>query len=245
MLLKTMMLLIKNYQSAAGSLILSIATRPDIAFTVSSMSKYCARTTKQHWTAVKRIMRYLKGTLNCGLCYKRPELKQCAGFSDADWAGDPGDHKSTSGYLFQISGATVSWRSKKQTCRTVNCWNGIYSTSKCSTGSSLDSTADNWYAKWSNWSNSDLRGQSVCYLYGQKPAVSWQSKAHRHQISFHSRSVWKRSHWTEVLLFCGYDCWHTIQYNTIQWFVTRTKSRIERRIWGAGSRWAGEGVDVG
>ena len=105
------------YQSAVGSLLyLSVATRPDIAFAVSNVAKYCASPSKQHWIAVKRIMRYLKGTSNYGLCYIPSHHGQCIGFSDADWAGDTDDRKSTSGYMFQISGAAVSWRSKKQTC---------------------------------------------------------------------------------------------------------------------------------
>ena len=105
------------YQSAVGSLLyLSVATRPDIAFAVSNVAKYCARPTKQHWIAVKRIMRYLKGTLNHGLCYTLSHNTQCVGFSDADFAGDIDDRKSTSGYMFQMSGAAISWRSKKQAC---------------------------------------------------------------------------------------------------------------------------------
>ena len=76
----------------------------------------CAQPNKQHWIATKRIMRYLKGMLNFGLLYSKDSSKDCVGYSDADWAGDIDDRKSMSGYKFQISGAAVSWRSKKQTC---------------------------------------------------------------------------------------------------------------------------------
>ena len=65
---------------------------------------------------MKRIMRYLQGTFNFGLLYNRCGSKKFVGFSDADWAGDLDDRKSTSGHLFQISGGAVTWRSKKQTC---------------------------------------------------------------------------------------------------------------------------------
>ena len=65
---------------------------------------------------MKRIMRYLKGTVKLGLLYSKDGSRKCIGYSDADWAGDIDDRKSTSGYLFQVSGAAVSWRSKKQSC---------------------------------------------------------------------------------------------------------------------------------
>ena len=61
-------------------------------------------------------MRYLKGTLNFGLLYTSNGSKGCIGYSDADWAGDLDDRKSTSGYVFQIGGGAVSWKSKKQSC---------------------------------------------------------------------------------------------------------------------------------
>ena len=66
--------------------------------------------------ALKRVLRYLKGTLDYGILYQKQESNKCVGFSDADWARDVNDRKSTSGYLFQISGGAVSWRSKKQEC---------------------------------------------------------------------------------------------------------------------------------
>ena len=103
------------YQSAVGSLLnLSTATRPDITYAVSNVAKYSAKPTKHHWIAVKRILRYLKGTLNYGLFYSKGGSTECVGFSDSDWGGDLDDPKSTSGYLFQISGAAVSWRSKSK-----------------------------------------------------------------------------------------------------------------------------------
>ena len=116
------------YQSAVGSLLyLSIGTRPDITYAVSNVAKFCAQPTKQHWIAVKRIMRYLKGTVKLGLLYSKDGSRKCIGYSDADWAGDIDDRRSTSGYLFQVSGAAVSWRSKKTVMRgIVNCRSRVY-----------------------------------------------------------------------------------------------------------------------
>ena len=105
------------YQSAVGKLLyLSTRTRPDIAFAVSTVAKFTSNPTEQHWKAVKHILRYIAGTVNFGLMFTRSGSADCIGFSDADWAGDIDDRKSTSGYLFQVGGASISWKSKKQSC---------------------------------------------------------------------------------------------------------------------------------
>ena len=105
------------YQSAVGSLLyLSTKTRPDIAYAVNSVARFSSNPTKQHWMAVKRIFRYLRGTTNLGLLYKKSSSNELIGFSDADWGGDVKDFRSTSGYCFEIGGTIVSWRSKKQSC---------------------------------------------------------------------------------------------------------------------------------
>ena len=105
------------YQAVVGSLLyLSTKTRPDIAYAVSSIARFCARPTKEHWTAVKRILRYLKGTSNLGLLYREDGPAEITGYSDADWAGDIGDRKSTSGHIFLQGVAAISWKSSKQTC---------------------------------------------------------------------------------------------------------------------------------
>ena len=107
----------KLYQSAVGKLLyLSNWTRPDITFAVNSVAKFNNSPTEDHWIAVKRILRYLKGTTECGITYSTSDDNNPTGHCDADWAGDVGDRKSTSGYVFTLSGAPVSWRSKKQQC---------------------------------------------------------------------------------------------------------------------------------
>jgi len=104
------------YQSAVGSLLyLSTSTRPDIAFAVGNVARFSANPTKRHWTGVKRIMRYLKGTSELGLYYSSSVTVDLIGYSDSDWAGDLDDRKSVSGYMFKLCGAPISWRSKKQT----------------------------------------------------------------------------------------------------------------------------------
>ena len=104
-----------TYQSMVGSLLYAaMATRPDIAQAVSVVSKFNANPNAAHLTAVKRILRYLKGTVNLALKYEKTESGTLIGFSDADWAGDQDDRRSTTGNMFFLSGGAVSWFSKKQ-----------------------------------------------------------------------------------------------------------------------------------
>ena len=98
-----------------GSLLhASIATRPDIAQAVGAVSKFNSCPTEAHLTAVKRIFRYLKGSINLCIKYERSADNRLVGFSDADWAGDMNDRHSTTGNLFMMSGAAIAWSSKKQ-----------------------------------------------------------------------------------------------------------------------------------
>ena len=103
------------YQSMVGSLLyVAIATRPDISQAVGVVSKFNSCPTEAHLTAVKRVLRYLKGSLDVTLKYKKTEDDQLVGFSDADYAGDPDDRHSTSGSVFLMSSGPISWFSKKQ-----------------------------------------------------------------------------------------------------------------------------------
>ena len=85
-----------QYQSTVGSLLYTaITTRPDIAQAVGIVSKFNSMPNEAHMTAVKRILRYLKGTMNLALKYQQSENGVLIGYSDADWANDPDDRHST------------------------------------------------------------------------------------------------------------------------------------------------------
>uniref|UniRef100_A0A2N9FZX9 Integrase catalytic domain-containing protein n=1 Tax=Fagus sylvatica TaxID=28930 RepID=A0A2N9FZX9_FAGSY len=104
------------YASAIGSLMYAmLCTRPDICFAVGMVSRYQSNPGPAHWRAVKRILRYLRGTSDHALCYHGGDLR-LTGYSDADWASDKDERKSTSGYAFILGGGAVSWCSKKQSC---------------------------------------------------------------------------------------------------------------------------------
>ena len=94
-----------HYQSMVGSLLyLFMRTHPNITFAVSLAAQFCSEPTSQHMKAVKHIFRYLRGTTQYGLLFKKGESKAIIGYSDADWGGDTNKCKSTTGYLFQIGG---------------------------------------------------------------------------------------------------------------------------------------------
>jgi len=91
-----------------------LGTRPDIAYAVGAVSRYSSNPGELHWKAVKRILRYLKGTANFALEYNGGSSEKVKGYSDADWAGSLDDRRSTTGYVFTMNGAAVTWSSKKQ-----------------------------------------------------------------------------------------------------------------------------------
>ena len=110
-----------TYQSMVGSLLYAtVATRPDIAQAVRAVSKFNASPTVAHLTAVKRILRYLKGTVNLAMKYQKTEGGKLIGYSDADYAGDLDDRHSTTGNIFLMSGGPISWLSKKQAIVTLS-----------------------------------------------------------------------------------------------------------------------------
>ena len=89
-------------------------TRPDIAYAVGIVSQFMHAPQEDHWEAVLRIVRYLKGTVEHGIFFKKYGHLEVHGFTDADWAGNPNDRKSTAGYFTFVGGNLVTWRSKKQ-----------------------------------------------------------------------------------------------------------------------------------
>lgn len=109
-----------QYKQMVGSLMYLTATRPDLMFAVSLVSRFMSSPTQLHLAAVKRIMRYLKGTLEYGIWYKRGEESELIAYTDSDYAGDIDDCKSTLGYVFLMSGGAVAWSSRKQPLVTLS-----------------------------------------------------------------------------------------------------------------------------
>ncbi|WJZ96954.1 hypothetical protein VitviT2T_015594 [Vitis vinifera] len=103
------------YRRLVGSLVYLTVTRPDISYAVHQVSQYLSAPRSTHYAAVLRILRYPKGTLFHGLFYSAQSPLVLRAFSDADWAGDPTDRRSTTGYCFLLGSSLISWRSKKQT----------------------------------------------------------------------------------------------------------------------------------
>jgi histone deacetylase 1/2 len=105
------------YRSTVGALQYATLTRPDIAFSVNKVCQFMSQPLESHWKAVKRILRYLKGTLHHGLLLnpatKGPPFSLHA-YSDADWGSDQDDRRSTSGSCIYFGPNLVSWGSKKQ-----------------------------------------------------------------------------------------------------------------------------------
>jgi hypothetical protein len=107
------------YASAVGILMYAmVCTRPDIAHAVGVLSRYMSKPGKEHWTSVKRVFRYLRGTAIYGLCYQGrmglDKVLDIHGFVDADWAREMDRRISTSGYVFNLFGGAISWMSKRQ-----------------------------------------------------------------------------------------------------------------------------------
>jgi hypothetical protein len=99
-----------------------LATRPDLAYYVCLVARFMDMPTEVHVAAIKRIIRYVKGTLGYGIIYKHviDEKLELVGWSDSDYARDLDDRKSTSGYVFMLGTNAISRSSKKQPIVTLS-----------------------------------------------------------------------------------------------------------------------------
>lgn len=103
-----------EYRSIIGALQYLSMTRPDIAYTVNKLTQFMQHPSSTHFTALKRLLRYLKATIFHGLHLKRSSSENLYAFSDADWAGNRDDYTSTSAHVTFYGGNPISWKSFKQ-----------------------------------------------------------------------------------------------------------------------------------
>ncbi|GKD80422.1 zinc finger, CCHC-type containing protein [Tanacetum coccineum] len=107
-----------EYSRAIGCLMYAMtSTRPDIAYVVGRLSRFTSNPSIQHWKAITRVFKYLRGTKDYGVSYVRyPSVLE--GYSDASWINHAEDSSSTGGWVFLLGRGAISWASKKQTCIT-------------------------------------------------------------------------------------------------------------------------------
>jgi len=105
-----------KYRRLIGSLLYLTTSRPDILFSVCMCAKFQSNPKESHFKAGKRILKYLKGTVNVGLWYPRGAPLSLTGYSDSDFAGCKLDRKSTRGTCHLLGASLISWHSKNKAC---------------------------------------------------------------------------------------------------------------------------------
>jgi len=103
-----------NYRSVVSALQYLTLTRPDLAYAVNKVCQYLHAPSTAHWSAVKRILRYVQGTISLGLCFNKSSYMVVSAFTDADWAGCTHDRRSTGGFAMFLGPNLVSWSARKQ-----------------------------------------------------------------------------------------------------------------------------------
>ena len=102
------------HRSTIGALKYVTLTRPNISFAVNKVCQFMHQPTDVHWVAVKRILRYLKQTIDHGPQFNKSSSLRLAAFSDANWACCPDDRKPTCGFLIYLDPNLILWQSRKQ-----------------------------------------------------------------------------------------------------------------------------------
>jgi hypothetical protein len=102
-----------RYRSIVGALKYLTLTGPDIAFSVNKLCQYLHAPTNLHWTAAKRSLRYVSGTVSIGLTFRRSSSTLISVFLNADWAGCVDDRRSTGGFAVYFGPNLISWCARK------------------------------------------------------------------------------------------------------------------------------------
>jgi len=102
------------YRQLVGKLLYLTHTHPDISFNVGLIAWFMKNPHESHWKVAKRILCYVRGTVQFGIHYSAEASPLLVGFTDSDWAGDPDDWKSIVGYIFTLGSGPITWDCKKQ-----------------------------------------------------------------------------------------------------------------------------------
>ncbi|XP_019173407.1 PREDICTED: uncharacterized protein LOC109168982 [Ipomoea nil] len=102
-----------QYRRIVGALQYLTITRPDLSYVVNLLCQFMHSPSTDHWAMVKHVLRYIKGTLDYGLCLRPSPTADIHAYSDSNWAGCPIDRKSTSGYAIFLGSNLISWLSRK------------------------------------------------------------------------------------------------------------------------------------
>ena len=102
------------YHHLIGSLLYLNHSCLDLSFAVGHVSRYMQTPHESHWKEAKRILQYIRGTIQFGIHYSIEGTPLLVGFTDSDWADDPDDRKSTAGYVFSLGSGPITWACKKQ-----------------------------------------------------------------------------------------------------------------------------------
>ena len=171
----------KQYQRLIGSLEYAAgATRPDITFAVHTLAQYASNPDNSHFTAAKRILRYLKGSINFSLVFVGNKEKEFTvfGYTDADWGGYTSDGKSISGYCFYIGNSLISHMSKKQATVAL-------STAESETHAAIQATKEAiWLRDILGELHLDQRGPTTIYCDNQA-AIALSRNPEYHSRSKH------------------------------------------------------------
>uniref|UniRef100_A0A3Q7J8D3 Reverse transcriptase Ty1/copia-type domain-containing protein n=1 Tax=Solanum lycopersicum TaxID=4081 RepID=A0A3Q7J8D3_SOLLC len=165
------------YASAVGSLMYAmVCTRPDLAHAVSVVSRFMGQPGREHWQAVKRIFRYLRGTSDVGLIYGGDTQCLVTGYSDSDYAGDVDTRRSMTGYVFTLGGSVVSWKATLQPTVTL-------STTEAEYMALTEAAKEGIWLKGLGYTDVDMaddldkRKSTIGYLITfSRGSISWQSK---------------------------------------------------------------------
>ena len=107
------------YRQLVKKLLYLTHTRPDLSFAVGLVAWFMQNPRESHWKAAKRILRYVRGTVQFGIHYSVEAAPLLVGFTDSDWVGDLEDQKSTTGYVFNLGYGPITWSCKKQSVVSV------------------------------------------------------------------------------------------------------------------------------
>ncbi|XP_075085131.1 secreted RxLR effector protein 161-like [Nicotiana tabacum] len=176
-----------QYQKLIGKLLYLTMSRPDIAFSVQTLSQFMQQPKKSHWDAAIRVVKYIKRELGLGILLSSQSSNEINVFCDADWASCPNTRKSVLRYLIKYGESPVSWKSKKQNTVSKSSVEDEYR----SMASAVSEVV--WLTALLKELGTEVKlpihvhsdSKAAMQIYISKSSVSRKNKTHRDRLSFY------------------------------------------------------------